>query len=56
MVDMRMFAYIAQADGLTLSEVVRELPHDPASVVGYVLLAVFVGFIWIGMRPERKGS
>jgi hypothetical protein len=56
MVEMTMFAYIAQADGLTLGELIRDLPHDAASVVGYVLLAVFVGFIWFGMRPERKES
>jgi len=51
---MVAFALLAQSGGLTLGEVVRDLPHDPASIVGYVFLAVFVGFVWFGMRPGRS--
>lgn len=36
--------------GLTLSGIVRNLPHDAAAIVVYVLLIAFVAFIWYGSR------
>ena len=51
-----MFGIIAlrlQDDGgLTLREIVQNIPHDAAAVVVYVLIAVFAGFIWMGTRGQ----
>lgn len=38
---------------LTPLEVVRDVPHDFAALVTYALLALFVGFVWMG---NRRGS
>jgi hypothetical protein len=48
-----MFAIMQQVrtgTGLTLEQVIRELPHDAGAIVVYVLLAVFLVFIWLGSR------
>ena len=50
-----------QADGgLTLSEILSDIPHDAGALVVYVLIAAFVGFIWYGTRrphdPDRGAS
>ena len=39
---------------LTLREIVSDIPHDPGAWVTYALLALFVGFVWIGNR--RSGG
>ncbi|CAN5654464.1 hypothetical protein BH23GEM10_BH23GEM10_00540 [soil metagenome] len=49
-----MFAIAAAIlqDGLTLSEVVQNLPHDAAAIVVYVLIISFGAFIWYGSRQK----
>jgi len=48
-------AVLAQAsDGLTFSDVVADVPHDPASIFVYVLLIVSGVLIWRGSR--KKGG
>lgn len=43
-------------DGLSLAEVLRDIPHDAGAMVVYVLLLAFVGFIWYGSRQKRGGG
>jgi hypothetical protein len=53
---MSILALLIQADdGLTLSEVVRDIPHDGPSIVVYVLVAMFLLFIWWGSRKKTPG-
>ena len=44
-----------QDSGLTVSEVVRGLPHDTAAFVVYALVGVFLYLIWRGNR-KRPGK
>lgn len=52
---MSIFAMMIQGDGLTLREVISDIPHDVPAIVVYVLIAVFVGFIWYGSRGGDAG-
>ena len=52
---MSIFAMMIQGDGLTLSEVLADIPHDLPAMVVYVLIAAFVGFIWWGSRRGDAG-
>lgn len=52
---MFIFAMMIQDDGLTLREVIADIPHDVPAMVVYVLIAVFVGFIWWGSRGGDAG-
>jgi hypothetical protein len=49
-----MLAFIAvlQNDGLTLAEVLRDIPRDGPAIVIYVMLAICVGLIWAGSRHK----
>jgi hypothetical protein len=58
---MIAYAALLQEDGLTLREILTNIPHNAAAIVVYVLLAVLVGFIWYGSRnssapPSSGGS
>lgn len=44
----------AQEDGLTLAEMLADLPHDPAAIVGYLFVGAFVAFVWWGHK--KSGS
>jgi hypothetical protein len=52
---MSNFAMMIQDDGLTLREVLADIPHDVPAMVVYVLIALFVGFIWWGSRGGDAG-
>jgi hypothetical protein len=43
-------------DGLTLGEVVRDLPHDAGAIVVYVLMLGFIGLMWYGNRRKSSGG
>lgn len=46
-----------QADiGLTLREVIANIPHDGASVVVYTLVGASVWLLWWGNRNSGKGG
>ncbi len=47
-----MFMAMQQAvdDGLTMGEMLQDIPHDAGAIVVYALLLAFVGFIWYGSR------
>ena len=47
---------LQEDDGLTLREIIQNIPHDGAAVVVYVLLAIFIGFIWMGSRNSGKSD
>ncbi|MGH7573636.1 MAG: hypothetical protein ACREM1_00665 [Longimicrobiales bacterium] len=49
-----MLALVAliQDDGLTVREVLSNIPHDAAAIFVYLLLALFIGFIWWGSRSR----
>lgn len=51
-----MFAIAAAIlqDGLTLNEVVQNLPNDPAAIIVYVLIIAFGAFIWHGSRQKSR--
>lgn len=53
-----MFALIIliQDDGLTIREVLSDIPHDAAAIFVYLLLAIFVFFIWKGSRSRPLRS
>ena len=53
---MSIFATMIQDDGLTLREVIADIPHDVPAMVVYVIIALFVGFIWWGSRGKNVGS
>jgi hypothetical protein len=47
-----MFSIYMQADeGLTLREVITDIPHDVPAMVVYVMIAVAVYVLW---RSNRK--
>lgn len=49
-------ALTSPEDGLTFSEVVANVPHDPVSIFTYLLLIVtYGGIFWIG-RHRRPGG
>ena len=39
-------------DGLTLREVIADIPHDAGAVAVYLLLALYIGFVWYGNRKR----
>lgn len=46
---------LSGADALLRQSSLFSVPHDPASIVVYVLLAVSGFAIWYGDRRARKG-
>jgi hypothetical protein len=46
---------LLQDDGLTLGEVLRDIPHDPSAFVVYTLIILFLGLIWKGSRGRKEG-
>lgn len=44
---------VADADRLTLSEIVADIPHDGPAIVVYVMLLASVGLIWKANRKKR---
>jgi hypothetical protein len=49
---MFLVAQAAQSDGLSLSEVLANIPHDGPAIIVYAMLLVFAGFIWYGSRKK----
>lgn len=46
---------IQSADsGLTFGEMVRDIPHDGAAIVAYILIIAFAWLIWRGNRPKKS--
>jgi hypothetical protein len=39
-----------QDDGLTFREVISGIPHDAGAILAFILIALFVGAIWLGSR------
>lgn len=52
---MHAMLMLLQDDGLTLGEVLRDIPHDPPAFVVYTLVIVFLGLIWKGSRGTKQG-
>lgn len=47
----------SSGDGLSLRDVIAQVPTDPASVVTLLLLiACLVLVLWTGTRPRGKGG
>jgi hypothetical protein len=53
---MHAVALLLQDRGLTLSEVVHDIPHDGAAVVVYVLVLGSIGLLWWANRRGRAKS
>jgi hypothetical protein len=49
-----MIAVLAlqQDNGLTLLEVIRDIPHDAPAVVVYVMATIFIVLVWRGSRRQ----
>jgi hypothetical protein len=44
----------SSGSGLTLGRILRDIPHDGAAILAYVLVATFVYLIWKGSRPKKS--
>lgn len=54
---LSMLSYVQSAGGgLTLSEVLSDIPHDPAAIVVYLMLAGSVLLIWRSGRTKKPGA
>lgn len=49
--DSLIFAAI---QGLTVREILSDLPTDAGAVITFILIALFIGFIWHGSRSGSK--
>lgn len=49
---MFALAFQASSDGLTLRELVTDIPHDLTALLVYLMLGLFVLFVWWGSKPE----
>ena len=45
---------LAAQSGLTLHEIIADIPHDGPAFVVYAMLLVFIGMIWRASRPRRR--
>ena len=50
---LSILALLQEEEGLTLSEMLRDIPHDAPALVVYVLIAGFIFMIWRGNRSRR---
>jgi hypothetical protein len=52
------FAQAPHDDGITLMELIRDVPHDGPAMIVYMLLAAMIAFVWIGSMPSviERGS
>lgn len=53
---MYAFALQVAESGLTLEEIVTDIPHDLTALVVYLLLGLFGGFVWYGSRRSGMES
>lgn len=49
-------AVLVQEDGLTIGEVIADIPHDAAAVFLYLLMAASIILIWRGHRAARRND
>jgi len=40
--------------GLTLGQVIADIPHDTPAIVVYVMLLVSIYIVWRANRPRRR--
>ena len=45
---------LVQSDGISLSDIVSDIPHDTPAIVVYVMLLVFLGLIVAGSRRRES--
>lgn len=41
-----------EGSGLTLKQVLQDIPHDAGAIIVYLLIAGFAFMLWYGNRPE----
>jgi hypothetical protein len=51
-----LWTLLRQDDGLTLGDVLANVPHDGPAVVIYLMGAVFLGLVWAGSRKGKGTS
>lgn len=44
------------SSGLTLAEVLADIPHDPAAITVYLMLGVSIALIMRGGRAKKPGA
>jgi hypothetical protein len=49
-----MFAILLLQVGI--GDLISGIPRDAGAVVVYIVLAIFIGFVWIGSRPGASRS
>jgi len=50
-----IMALLVQADeGLTLAEIMADIPRDPAAILTYALIVVSIAFVVYGARGGRR--
>jgi hypothetical protein len=42
------------SDGLSIGEIIADIPHDPAAFLVYALILIMCWFIWKGSRAKPK--
>ncbi|HUF13364.1 MAG TPA: hypothetical protein VMN78_09710 [Longimicrobiales bacterium] len=47
---------VQQSDGLTLGEIIADIPHDAPAIFVYVLLAAGIAAIVAGSRRSSSGG
>jgi hypothetical protein len=50
---MHIIRVAQQDNGLTVLEVLQNIPHDGPAVVVYLMLAAFVVLVWRGSRQPQ---
>lgn len=43
-------------DGLTLTDILSDIPHDAGAVIVYILVLAFAGFVWYGSRHSSAAA
>lgn len=53
---MSAFVLVQESDGLSLGEIVANIPRDPAAIVVYLILFAAVFVIWKYGRSTSSGQ
>lgn len=53
---LSMLSIVQSEGGLTLGRVLADIPHDPAAVAVYIMLAGSIFLIWRSGRAKRPGA
>jgi len=49
---LAILALLQEGEGLTVGELLRDIPHDLPALIVYILIGGFIGLIWLGNRSK----